>query len=328
VAPDFDAAFACSTRGGSDDSVAIARFVGGADAASPRQEGPAVTIAVILAVLNGDAHDGVVLETALSLARRTDAHIRALHVRGDPAELAMLAAPDGVALAQELIAIAEQDVAERLLQAKQSFGTWRRRHDLPLAAAPANKKGVSAEWIEESGRAGDVLARLGQVADLVLLAADPRGRGDQALASFETALFRSGRPVLLVPKAPPVDLAARPMIAWKATPEAARAVAAALPLLKDAAAIDIFAADDSKIAPQAPETLLSYLAWHGLAATASGFDAGAPSVGEALLAAAKRSGATLLVLGGYGHSRLRELVFGGVTQHVIAHADIPVLLAH
>jgi nucleotide-binding universal stress UspA family protein len=287
-----------------------------------------MTSAIILSVLNGDAHDGVVLEAALALARRTDAHIRALHARGDPAELAMLVAPDGVALAQELIAIAEQDVADRLREAKQSFETWRRRHDLPLADTPAGQKGVSAEWIEEGGRVGDAIGRQGQVADLVVLAADPRGRGDQALASFETALFRSGRPVLLVPKSPPADLAARPMIAWKETPEAARAVAAALPLLKYAAAIEVFAADDGAITPRAPETLLAYLAWHGFTATVAGFDAGAPSVGEALLAAAKRSGATLLVLGGYGHSRLRELVFGGVTQHVIEHAEIPVLMAH
>ena len=89
---------------------------------------------------------------------------------------------------------------------------------------------------------------------------------------------------------------------------------------------------DERDAPSAgsgpPAEVVAYLARHGIAAEARGFETGDRSVGETLLDEGREVGADLIVLGGYGHSRTRELVFGGVTQHVLVHADIPVLLAH
>jgi nucleotide-binding universal stress UspA family protein len=117
------------------------------------------------------------------------------------------------------------------------------------------------------------------------------------------------------------------MVAWKNAREAARATAAALPLLRSAGRVEVFSCGDDRATAADAQPLVEYLAWHGIAARPHE----APlqtSIGATLLAAAKHAGATMLVLGGYGHSRWRELVLGGVTRHVLANAEIPVLMSH
>ncbi len=116
-------------------------------------------------------------------------------------------------------------------------------------------------------------------------------------------------------------------IAWKPTPQAARAVAAAMPLLVQASEITVISVEEEAAARDDAGRLARSLAWHGLAATTLPLKPSAEGAAATLLAGA-RDRADLLVMGGYGHSRLREWVFGGFTQHVLADAPIPVLLAH
>jgi nucleotide-binding universal stress UspA family protein len=140
-------------------------------------------------------------------------------------------------------------------------------------------------------------------------------------------LFDSGRP-LLIPGSAPVapDTVA---IAWKSTREAARAVAAAMPFLATAKRVVILAvAEDSKAGRGDVARLVVALQRHDIAAEARHMEAGSRSAADTLLGAAREFGAGLLVMGGYGHGRLRELVFGGVTERVIGGAAIPVLMAH
>jgi len=287
-----------------------------------------MAIAVILAVLNGDERDGAVLETALSVARRTDAHLRVLHVRDDPADLILLTPPDSAALSQEMIAYAEREIAARAEQARRAFDAWQGRHKLVLTAAPPSRHSASAEWLERTGAIDRVVAEEAQRADLVVLPAQPKTQKNRSFDAFETALMKGGHPVLLVPETAPADLLARPMIAWKPAREAAHAVSAALPLLKYADKVDVFAATEGEIRSTRAGTLIDFLGWHGIAAAEVAIAPGAKTVGEALLAEANRRSTTLLVLGGYGHSRLREMVFGGVTAHVLDQAGLATLMAH
>ena len=287
-----------------------------------------MTIAVILVVVNGDERDSAVLETALSVGRHTDAHLRVLHVRNDPADWMVLTPPESAGFSQEIMAYAEREIAERAQRARAEFDSWQRRHDLVLTASPPSHHSVSAEWLECTGAVYRVVAEEGQRADIVILAAQPKTQKERAFDAFEGALMDSGRPVLLVPAWVPAELLARPMIAWKPSREAAHAVSAALPLLKYADKVDVFAADDGEMRSAGAGALVDLLGWHGIAATEAAITPGAKTVGEALLAEANRHSSTLLVLGGYGHSRVREMVFGGVTAHVLDYADIPVLMAH
>ena len=153
-----------------------------------------------------------------------------------------------------------------------------------------------------------------------------------AIAAFEAALFDSGRPVLL---APPDwnggQIGRRVMVAWSAKRESARALADAGPFLEGADDISVVAVDAS--AAYEGDTFDGYdisahLARHGLKVSLRKRDSFGRSTDRALLDEARDCGADLIVMGGYGHSRLREYVLGGVTRALIASCPLPILISH
>ena len=146
---------------------------------------------------------------------------------------------------------------------------------------------------------------------------------------LEAALINSGRPLLILPSVPISALPDTVVIAWKATPEAARAVTAAMPFLSLAKQIVIMtvAEDETTIEEEGAARLMANLRWDGFPASVRRLPPSAQGAAETLLAAA-REHAALLVMGGYGHSRLREWIFGGFTQRILRAAEIPVLIAH
>jgi nucleotide-binding universal stress UspA family protein len=147
--------------------------------------------------------------------------------------------------------------------------------------------------------------------------------------TLEAALIDGGRPLLIPPSAPMAALPDTIVIAWKATPEAARAVTAAMPFLSIARQIVIMtvAEDDTAMEEEGAARLMAGFRWHGFPVSVRRLDPGAQGAAETLLAAAREE-AALLVMGGYGHSRLREWIFGGFTQQILHAAEIPVLIAH
>ncbi|MGV3554796.1 nucleotide-binding universal stress UspA family protein [Melaminivora alkalimesophila] len=144
---------------------------------------------------------------------------------------------------------------------------------------------------------------------------------------LKDTLEYSGRPILVLTQDVPSKLSRRVGVAWNGSVESARAVSAALPILSNAEEVVIFSFPTSKTDANEGDRLRSYLSRHGIAAVV---ETRSPetSVGEALLAAAAQSGVTLLVTGGYTHSRLRQAVLGGVTRHLLARSTIPMLMAH
>lgn len=148
---------------------------------------------------------------------------------------------------------------------------------------------------------------------------------------FAAVLFESGCPVLVVPpRCDPVLPMRRVAIAWQPTRECARAVRDALPLLLAAKAVDVLAIDEGRGIDAEPSgrRLIAHLRRHGVEAAWVARAAGENTVAGQLLEFARRSGAHLLVAGGYGHSRLREWALGGVTRELLIAADLPVLYAH
>jgi len=139
-------------------------------------------------------------------------------------------------------------------------------------------------------------------------------------------LFDSGRPVLIAPQIAPANIGTRVCIAWNGTAEAAAAVLAALPWLQRANAVRVLGADDYQRRGPAADELIPYLALHGIDAEAARFRSLNNSVGAGLLGAVREFGADLLTMGAYSHSRLRQLILGGVTRHVLEHASLPVLM--
>ena len=282
----------------------------------------------ILVPVEDPASGRVPRETALLFGRSVASHVEVVHVRPD-ATTAVPLVGEGMSgvMVEEMIAAAERQAEERAVAARAMFDAACAAAGVPLAAAPPTS-GVTARWREETGHEEDVVARRARVSDLMVFG---RPQPDQDLPSLTTlnaALMESGRPVLLASPAVPARIGGVVAIAWNGSAESARAVYFALPILAGATRIRVVTAREAGDEEAVTEELRAYLAWHGLDAAAQTIEHGSGATGEALLRECAAMEADLLVMGAYTHSRLRQLILGGVTRHVLTHATIPVLLSH
>lgn len=288
-------------------------------------------IKTILIPATGGEADDVVFRSALAVARKFGAHLNILHVRADAAAVAATMAQDGsgAALLGGLIDTIEEEASQRQEKTRRLFQRFCERERLTIAEVPSpgGQPGLSAQWLDEIGDEAHWVLEHGRAADLLVIG---RPREDQGVSidTIERVLLGSGRPVL-IPPAP--GLAALPetvVIAWKAAPEAARAVTAAMPLLHEAKQIVIATVAEEK-GPSDEESarLMTTLQWHGLNASTRHLHPEGAGAADTLLAAAGAEG-SLVVMGAYGHSRMREWIFGGFTQHVLRSAGVPVLMMH
>jgi nucleotide-binding universal stress UspA family protein len=293
-----------------------------------------MAIRTILVAISGGAASEGAIETACRLATHFSAHLEALHVRVDPRDALPLLGQDiSAPVAAELIDMANRDSEDHSLKAKAVFEAAAARHSLTLQDAPASagdagSRGPSASWREELGYPSAIVPRRARLNDLVVLGQSGRVDEKPYTDTLEETLLHGGRPVLLAPPRPAALIGKVVAIAWNGSPEAARAVGAAMPLLGAAATVHILTASEEED-PQPQLDLAAYLAWHGVAATTNRVrPVKGVGTGELLLAEARDHGADLLVMGGYGHSPWREMIFGGATRQVVSTSSLPVLLAH
>ncbi len=282
----------------------------------------------ILVPLYGTKTDPRTLQYAGAVARRCGAHIDALFAELDPLQQPLLiASPDGTFPYKEWYdAMAELNKLRRT-KAVNAFDQWLAQSGIPRVPAPGDMKSCSTALEVTAGPLAEIISDRALTSDFVI-AALPGSETDLHMTITEVTLFQSGRPVLLVPPgdASPPPAEAPVVVAWKNTVEAGRALSSALPLMRDARETVILQAghDAAKAVPV--DRVLAYLSRHGINARGAAVEAG-DNAGAALLSEAARLGAGLLVLGAYSHSRAREIIFGGVTRHVLQHATIPVWFA-
>lgn len=278
----------------------------------------------ILVPLDAAGLNRTVLDAVFAAARRFEAHIEVLYMRPDPQD----GLPYGIygmsaSMKKSVVEAAERSAEEQASQTRAAFDAFCREQKLPVIAKPPAPAGVSAAWREERAHGMQALVRRGRLSDLIFV---PRpGSPTPPPAMLETALLETGQPVVIVPPKSYTCIASRITIGWNASAESARAVTEAMPCLSGAEAVTVLASAKRKASA---DELLEYLGWHGVQATLRIFDPGSRSVGEALLEESHVLKADLMVIGGYTHTRARELLFGGVTRHVLAAADIPVMMAH
>jgi nucleotide-binding universal stress UspA family protein len=260
------------------------------------------------------------IRVAVDLAKTHDGHVTGLYVINDP-EL-----PGSVLslLPEETLAEQRQLMETRAEEAAARFRT------------AAEREGVSFESrITRSGEPAiaSTVALHARYADLVVLGQVDRSNAEVVPAPPEDVLLASGRPALIEPY---IGLQpgsrARVMIAWDAGREASRAVHDALPLLKDAEMAHILSVNRKSTATghgEAPgDDIARHLARHGVRAEAERMHVQDLSVGDAILARVADLAIDLLVTGAYGHSRMRELVLGGVTRRLLQSMTVPVLMSH
>jgi nucleotide-binding universal stress UspA family protein len=148
------------------------------------------------------------------------------------------------------------------------------------------------------------------------------------MTTLEAVLFESGRPILIAPPTPPRSLGEQIVISWNCSTESARAVAYALPLIAQAREVTVLTVEGAVVpGPSGPE-LVDYLAAHAIKARELTVATGGRKPGAKILDEARRLGADLLIKGAYTQSRLRQMIFGGATSHILSHAEMPVFMAH
>jgi nucleotide-binding universal stress UspA family protein len=258
------------------------------------------------------------LETAIEIANTHGAHIACLYA------LSAVPAASYAYEATEVIREAAQRVrAERLVEARRGYDECLRRTGFDRA-----------EWRESEADARDAVTSQARYADLVVIGQKNPEWPSGVDREFERSVpLAVGRPVLVVPYAyerRPVGH--RVMVAWNASRESARAVSDALPLLKRASHAHVVAfrpeKSDAAHGEEPGADIAQYLARHGVKVTVSRYDAPDVDVGNQLLSRAFDLSADLIVMGAWGHSRLREFVLGGVTRTLLESMTVPVLMSH
>ncbi len=285
----------------------------------------------LLAVVSDGDSGRAPLDAAIQVGRDFQSHVTALHVKADAAQVVPLVG-EGMsgAMVEEMMSMAEKDAQSRAQRARAMFDEYTSRWRIALVDQPPAPQELSACWREESGDEEEVVARLARLADMTLVGRPTASETQPPFgATLNAALFESGRPVLAVPPLPIASIGRRVAIAWNGSSEAARAVAAAMPFLaRPGTPVTILHAEEEGASKTGPQELADYLAWRSILAEKRVVSPKGGRTGEALLEAAQQAGADLLVMGAYTHSRLRQLILGGVTRHVLAEARIPVLLTH
>ncbi|WP_374449825.1 universal stress protein [Stella sp.] len=292
-----------------------------------------MAIRTILVPMSGGASGDTALDAAIVVGRRAGAHVEALHVAPDPRDaVPMVGDGASASMIQQLIEAAAHDAERRAERARAAFdvrveaGALLRMDQPPPPDAAT--RALTLGWRHTVGREDEVVASRGRLFDLIVV-----GRpGDDAdiapETTLEAALMESGRPVLVSPPVLPSTLATRVAIAWNGSTAAARAVASSGPFLAKAQSVLILEGDGAAADGASAEELAAMLAWRGLAPTIRRFRSDEAGIGPALLDAAAAEAADLLVMGGYGHNRLREMIFGGATIDAMFASNLPLLMTH
>lgn len=284
----------------------------------------------ILASLAGMPGDHAALKIAALVAKAHDAHVDALHVYMGIKTVEAAIGGYASTTRERLTAMSgrlAREEGERRANAHAVYDQVCLRQGLATATVSQKGNRPSAAFVDVDSLAIAETARRARYYDLTVMA-----RESQLLPSRITSvLMESGRPLLLAPPNPRDGVGMNIAIAWKPSAEAARAVTAVTPFLAKSARVTIFVVPESgqsqADAAASARPLQATLAWHGAQAHIVTTEA-ARDAGAALREAVYAREADLLVAGGYGHNRLREMVLGGVTRSLLAECDIPLLLAH
>jgi nucleotide-binding universal stress UspA family protein len=284
-------------------------------------------IAKILVPVTGSQRDGMALATAVELAKPFGSHVQAVFTWPDPQSAVpqvgipfTLDVVEAICGGQAIHARASEKTASDLLASVSASKGVR------VLDAPDIGETVSCSMRSETGTLPIALAHAAELADLVVFPPLRLPGFVDMIEAFLSVLTRVERPVVVASEAAPRGAIRSAAIAWNGSKPAARAVMAAMPFLENAHKVYLLEVAEPHTRP-CIDGVEQYLALHGIRAIRKSARLGR-SVGDMLAHEAEELGADLLVMGGYGHSHIRETFFGGVTADVLARASMPVFLAH
>ena len=257
------------------------------------------------------------VRAALALAKAQGAHLTGLGVKC-PRPLPAYAGP---AIAPVFVPMMEDDADEEVAEAKTLF-------DSVVAEAGPDQL---TDWRLAAGDPSYVLDLHSRYADLVVIGqTEPESTPEVMIDLPDNLILESTRPVLIVPYiGPRKTLGETVLVAWDGGRQSARAVELALPVLKQAREVQIMTVRPKQLESRWPGMdLAQYLARHGIPVVASRFDGTDIDIDDVLLNQVAETGADLIVMGAYGHSRFRETILGGTTRSMLRNTTVPLLMAH
>lgn len=260
-----------------------------------------------------EMHDSVpsVLATAELLAAKFSSHIEGVAVRPNYAGF-IAVDPIGVAAFPEL----DEQVAEQARECRRAF------------EAGLDKPGLSRGWSSHEPLTETAVAAFGRIFDVAVLGRPANRDNGPRMSLFEAMLFESGRPILLAPARPPRTLGKTTLIAWNQSSETATATAMAMPLLNLAERVIVLTVEGAVVPGPSGREFADQLKRNGLPAEERTVQAGRRSNGEAILAEVTAQGVDLIIKGAYTTSRLRQMIFGGMTSHILGAAEVPIFMSN
>jgi nucleotide-binding universal stress UspA family protein len=266
-------------------------------------------------------HDSMpaALEAARLMASLFDSYVEGIAVR-PAAEIYVTVEPvSGLAMSSGFDADTAQQVRA------QFEGFWQGHN---VARGDMASTGLSWNWPKAEAVDDGYIGARGRVFDLIVLGRPGTKPQHPRMPPLEAALFESGRPVLIVPKTAPTSLTRHALISWNGSPEQAHTNTFALPVLRLAEQVTVLTVDGQATGGPSGEEAAKHLRRNGVKATAITVKPGDRSAGEVTLEQAATLGCDLLVKSAYTQSRLRQMIFGGATRHILANATLPILMAH
>ncbi|HJR71048.1 MAG TPA: universal stress protein [Gammaproteobacteria bacterium] len=266
------------------------------------------------------------LDTAFALAERIGANVAGCHVRGErfePSSREVRLMPD-VVYGKSIAVLPSTSLTSR--SARKAYVRTAARHGFDFARRARVGQRRRAFWHELVGTPARMFAIAGPIADLAVLARPKPKSAGRATAFLLAAVLHSARPVLVVPQKPLTTVGNRILVAWNQSAEAALAVSAAIPLLQQAKQVVVVSSGPENRAGPKSSHLAQYLAnWD---VRIDRLATRGRSVEKEIEGAYRETESDLLVMGAYSRHRLRQLIFGGVTEHMLFNADMPVLMLH
>ena len=262
------------------------------------------------------------LETAVLLAQRTGAYIEGVPLWFGVPEFVVSELASSFSM-ETYRGRREEETGE----ARNLFETFMKDHGIAASRTDANRP--SFGWFADVAPGENLAGSLGRAFDVIVMSRPDDETAGLYRRAIESALFESGRPVLLSPPSAPKRIATNIMIHWNGSTEQARANAFAMPLLKLAERVTVLWVVGGQDVPgPSADQVRKQLRYNGIAAEPMTVNVDGRSTGEAILDAARTHGCDLLVKGAFTRNRLRQMIFGGATSHVLEHAELPLLMAH
>ncbi|MGH6683166.1 MAG: universal stress protein [Pseudolabrys sp.] len=266
-------------------------------------------------------HDAMqaVLEAGLMVARVFDSYIEGFAVRPSAGTYVTVEPVSSLAISGAF----DGDAARN---AHTAFEAFMKSRGVP--SSDREPAGLSFGWPISDAHDDTFIGSHGRTFDLIVLGRPGRAPENPRMPPLEAALFESGKPVLIVPPVVPKAIGKNVLVAWNRSTEQAHTNAFAMPILRLAEEVTVLTVPGGSVAGPSEEDAARHLRRNGVKAKALTVEPGARATGEVILERAAALGCDLLVKSAYTQSRLRQMIFGGATRHILANATLPVFMAH